>query len=170
MLKESIPVLPPSFPAGIPSRRPHGHHNLLLPGRLPSKPSLCRMLPDQLTVHKQELHKVLANEQTGDGLVVGPTDSSICAPTIVIEKHDDSSSRCQRPLVFNSHELKALICHDVLLPLVQTILEMLGKFHTSLHWRSKHGFTKTGVLVKTGAKLSFIRSWACLNIWFGHMG
>ncbi|CDJ49899.1 OSJNBa0079C19.6 protein, related [Eimeria brunetti] len=114
-------VFPDSLPRGLPPKRPHDHHTLLAPGKLPAKPAMYRMTPDQLWFHKQEIAKLSPHGW------IGPTYSPICAPTIMIEKRNGGTGERKMRMVVNYQAPNALTAApDFPLPPVQTILEMLG--------------------------------------------
>ncbi|CDJ62829.1 hypothetical protein ENH_00027370 [Eimeria necatrix] len=47
VLKEYRAVFPDNLPEGLPPKRPHGHHILLVPGKLPAKSAIYRMCSAQ---------------------------------------------------------------------------------------------------------------------------
>ena len=121
VLHEYRAVFPDNLPKGLPPKRPHDHHILLVPGKLPAKSAIYRMTPDQLTFHKQEIAKL------SDNGWIGPTYSPICSPTIMVDKRDDGSGERKMRMVVNYQALNALtIAPDFPLPPILTILEMLG--------------------------------------------
>ncbi|CDJ63256.1 OSJNBa0080E14.14 protein, related [Eimeria necatrix] len=121
VLHEYRAVFPDNLPKGLPPKRPHDHHILLAPGKLPAKSTIYRMTPDQLTFHKQEIAKL------SDNGWIGPTYSPICSPTIMVDKRDDGSGERKMRMVVNYQALNALtIAPEFPLPPIQTILEMLG--------------------------------------------
>ncbi|CDJ67799.1 hypothetical protein ENH_00041700, partial [Eimeria necatrix] len=121
VLHEYRAVFPDNLPKGLPPKRPHDHHILLVPGKLPAKSAIYRMTPDQLTFHKQEIAKL------SDNGWIGPTYSPICSPTIMVNKRDDGSGERKMRMVVNYQALNALtIAPEFPLPPIQTILEMLG--------------------------------------------
>ncbi|CDJ67824.1 hypothetical protein ENH_00042220 [Eimeria necatrix] len=129
VLKENQAVIPDNVPKGLPPKRPHCHHILLVPGKLPARSVIYRMTPDQLTFHKQEIAKLADNGG------IRPTYSPICSPTIVLDKRDDGSGERKMRMVVNYLALNALtVTPDFPLPPIQTILEMLGgaKYFSSL--------------------------------------
>ncbi|CDJ69225.1 OSJNBa0042F21.10 protein, related [Eimeria necatrix] len=121
VLQEYQAVFPDNLPEGLPPKRPHNHHILLAPGKLPAKSAIYRMTPNQLTFHKQEIAKL------SDIGWIGPAYSPICSPTIMVDKRDDDSGERKRRTVVNYEALNALtIAPDFPLPPIQTILEILG--------------------------------------------
>ncbi|CDJ62484.1 OSJNBa0079C19.6 protein, related [Eimeria necatrix] len=121
VLHEYRAVFPDTLPKGLPPKRPHDHHILLVPGKLPARSAIYRMTPDQLTFHKQELAKLSDNGR------IGPTYSPICSPTIMVDKRDDDSGERKMRMVVNYQALNALtVAPDFPLPPIQTTLEMLG--------------------------------------------
>ena len=58
VLHEYRAVFPDTLPKGVPPKRPHDHHILLAPGKLPARSAIYRMTPDQLTLHRQEIAKL----------------------------------------------------------------------------------------------------------------
>ncbi|CDJ65856.1 hypothetical protein ENH_00011300, partial [Eimeria necatrix] len=95
VLQEYRAVFSDTLPKGLPPKRPHDHHILLVPGKLPSKSAIYRMTPDQLTFHKQEIAKLL------DSGRIGPTYSPICSPTIMVDKLDNGSGERKMRMVVN---------------------------------------------------------------------
>ena len=87
VLREHRKVFPDALPAGMPPKLPYDHRTLLGPGKLPAKPAICRMSPEQLTFHKHEITKLVTNGW------IGPTYSSICAPMIMVGKGDDGTGQ-----------------------------------------------------------------------------
>ncbi|CDJ62243.1 hypothetical protein ENH_00009170 [Eimeria necatrix] len=121
VLHEYRAVFPDTLPKDLPPKRPHDHHILLVPGKLPARSAIYRMTPDQLTFHKQEIAKL------SDSGWIGPTYSPICSPTIMVDKRDDGSGERKMRMVVNYQALNALsIAPDFPLPPIQTILELLG--------------------------------------------
>ncbi|CDJ62503.1 OSJNBa0042D13.18 protein, related [Eimeria necatrix] len=121
VLHEYRAVFPDALPKGLPPKRPHDHHILLVPGKLPAKSATYRMTLDQLTFHKQEIVKLL------DSGWIGPTYSPICSPMTMVDKRDDGSGERKMRMVVNYQALNALtIAPDFPLPPIQTILEMLA--------------------------------------------
>lgn len=47
--------------AGLPLKRPHDHHILLVPGKLPAESAIYRVTSDQLNFPKEEIAKLSAN-------------------------------------------------------------------------------------------------------------
>ncbi|CDJ67620.1 hypothetical protein ENH_00038840 [Eimeria necatrix] len=120
VLHEYRAVFPDTLPKGLPPKRPHDHHILPAPGKLPARSAIYRMTPDQLTFHKQEIAKL---SEYG---WIGPTYSPICSPTIIVDKRDDGSGERKMRMVVNYQALNALtIAPDFPLPPIQTILELL---------------------------------------------
>ncbi|CDJ63802.1 OSJNBa0079C19.6 protein, related [Eimeria necatrix] len=75
----------------------------------------------QITFHKQEIAKL------SDSGWIGPTYSPFCSPTIMVDKRDDGSGEQKMRMVVNYQALNTLtIAPDFPLPLIQTILELLG--------------------------------------------
>ena len=129
VLKAHRLLFPDALPPGLPPRRPYDHHILLVPGKIPTKGALYKMPPDQLPFHKQELAKLMDRDW------IGPTLSPICAPVIMVDKHDEGTGQKKMRMVVNYQELNKLtIAPDFPLPSVQTILELLGgaKFFSTL--------------------------------------
>ncbi|CDI85974.1 hypothetical protein EPH_0065450 [Eimeria praecox] len=116
VLQQHRLLFPDSLPDGLPPKRPYGHRILLLPGKLPTKAPIYKMPPEQLAHHKKEIARLSAKGWRG------PTYSPICAPTIMVDKHDDGSGER-----VNYQALNALtIAPEFPMPTVHTILEMLG--------------------------------------------
>ncbi|CDJ65143.1 hypothetical protein ENH_00000980 [Eimeria necatrix] len=102
MLHEYRAVFPDTLPKGLPPKCPHDHHILLSPGKLLARSAIYRMTPDQLTFHKQEIAELSENGW------VGPTNSTICSPTIMVNKRDDGSGERKTRMVVNYQALNAL--------------------------------------------------------------
>ncbi|CDJ67532.1 hypothetical protein ENH_00037600, partial [Eimeria necatrix] len=114
-------AFPDTLSKGLPPKRPHDHHILVVPGKLPAESAIYRMTPDQLTFHKQEIAKL------SDNGWIGPTYSPICSPTIMVDKHDDGSGERKMGMVVNYQAINALtIAPEFPLSPTQTILELLG--------------------------------------------
>lgn len=129
VLKEHRRLFPDSLPEGLPPRRPYDHRIMLVPGKLPTKAPIYKMTPEQLGHHKSELAKLAAKGW------IGHTYSPICAPTIMVDKHDDGSGERKMRMVVNYKALNALtIVPDFPMPTIQMILELLGgaKFFSTL--------------------------------------
>ncbi|CDJ41680.1 hypothetical protein ETH_00010515 [Eimeria tenella] len=121
VLHEYRAVFPDTLPKGLPPKRPHDHHIILAPGKLPERSAIYRITPDQLTFHKQEITKL------SDSGWIGPTYSPMCSPTIMVDKRDDGSGERKMRMVVNHQALNALtIAPDFPPPPIQTILELLG--------------------------------------------
>ncbi|CDJ69949.1 LOW QUALITY PROTEIN: OSJNBa0079C19.6 protein, related [Eimeria necatrix] len=121
VLHEYRAVFPDTLSKGLPPKRPHNHHILLMPGKLPARSAIYRMTPDQLKFHKQEIAKL------SDIGWIGPTYSRICSPTIMVDKRGDGSGERKMRMVVNYQALNALtIAPDFPLPPIQTILELLA--------------------------------------------
>ncbi|CDJ64775.1 LOW QUALITY PROTEIN: hypothetical protein ENH_00080530 [Eimeria necatrix] len=121
VLHEYRAVFPDTLPKGLPPKRLHDHHIILVPGKLPARSAIYRMTPGQLTLHKQEIPKL------SDNGWIGPTYSPICSPTIMVDKRDDGSGERKMRMVVNYQALNPLtIAPDFPLPPIQTVLELLG--------------------------------------------
>ncbi|CDJ67397.1 OSJNBa0032F06.19 protein, related, partial [Eimeria necatrix] len=150
VLHEYRAVFPDTLPKGLPSKRPHDHHILLAPGKLPARSAIYRMTPDQLTFHKQEIAKL------SDNVWIGPTYSPICSPTIMVDKRDDGSGERKMRLVVNYQALNALtIAPDFPLPPIQTIVELLGgaKYFSTLDFEA--GFHQIRIAKEDRWKTAF---------------
>ncbi|CDJ54096.1 hypothetical protein EBH_0079940 [Eimeria brunetti] len=121
VLQQHRLLFPDSLPDGLPPKRPYDHRILLLPGKLPTKAPIYKMPPDHLSYHTKEIVRLTAKGW------VGPTYSPICAPTIMVDKHDDGSGERKMRMVVNYQALNTLtIAPEFPMPSVHTILEMLG--------------------------------------------
>ncbi|CDJ64945.1 hypothetical protein ENH_00085700 [Eimeria necatrix] len=155
VLHEYRAVFPDTLPKGLPPKRAHDHHILLVPGKLPAKSAVYRMTPDQLTFHKQETAKL------SDNGWIGPTYSPTCSPTIMVDKRDDGSGERKMRMVVNYQALNALaIAPDFPLPPIQTILEMLGgaKYFSTLDLEA--GFHQIRMAKEDRCKTAF---WSVLG-------
>ena len=122
VLREYRRVFPDQLPPGLPPRRPYDHRILLVPGKLPSKSAICRMTPEQLHAHKQEIARLTASGW------IGPTYSPICAPTIMVDKKSDGSRDKKIRMVVNYKEVHALpIAPDFPLPPQRHHLGKVGR-------------------------------------------
>ncbi|CDJ47720.1 hypothetical protein EBH_0039570 [Eimeria brunetti] len=150
MLQTHGQVFPDNLPPGLPPKRPHDHHILLAPGRLPAKSAIYRMTPEQLQFHKQEISKLSAHGW------IGPTYSPICVPTITADKRDDGTGDRKMRMAVNYQALNALtVAPDLLLPPIQTILKMLGgaKYFSTLDLKA--GFHQIRMAKKDRWKTAF---------------
>lgn len=129
VLKAHRSLFPDNLPPGLPPKRPFDHRILTLPGKLPAKAPLYKMSLEELGHHKKELDRLLKNDW------IGPTYSPICAPSLMVDKHDDGSGERKMRMVVNYKALNALtIAPDYPLPSIQYVLELLGgsKYFTTL--------------------------------------
>ncbi|CDJ41578.1 hypothetical protein ETH_00022640 [Eimeria tenella] len=111
LLHDYRAVFPDNLPKGLPPKRPHDDHILLVPGKLSAKSAIYHMTPEQLTFHKQEIAKL------SDSGWIGPTYSPICSPTIMVDKRDDGSRERKTRMVVNYQALNAVtIAPDFQLP------------------------------------------------------
>ncbi|CDJ65775.1 hypothetical protein ENH_00013030 [Eimeria necatrix] len=121
VLQEYRASFPDYLPKGLPPKRRHDRHILLVPGKLPAESAIYRMTPDQLTFHKQEIGKLLNNGWIGKPIFLYALLRSWQT------KRDDGSGERKKRMVVNYQALNSLtIAPDFPLPPIQTILEMLG--------------------------------------------
>lgn len=134
LLRAHREVFAETLPTGLPPKRPHDHHILLVSGRLPAKSAIYRMTPDQLHYHKQEIAELSTNGR------IGPTYSPICYPTMMADKRNDGSGARKTRMVANYQALNApTVAPDFPLLPIQTILKMMGgaKYFSTLDLKAE---------------------------------
>ncbi|CDJ53934.1 hypothetical protein EBH_0060520 [Eimeria brunetti] len=121
VLQQHRLLFPDSLPDGLPPKRTYDHRILLVPGKLPTKAPIYKMPPDHLSYHTKEIARLTAKGW------IGPTYSPICAPTIMVDKHDDGSGERKMRMVVNYQALNTLtIAPEFPMRTVHAILDMLG--------------------------------------------